>query len=222
MSRSIKSLKPAALALAIFAGCALHGSDADAKDIQTTVVAGGCFWCVESDFEHVRGVQEVVSGFSGGKKANPTYKEVTRGGTGHIEVVEITYDADIISYGQLLHMFLRSIDPLDGGGQFCDRGPTYAPALFPADASERRSTDAALEKAASDLGVSSLEVAVYDAAPFYPAEEYHQDYYKKGDIVITRFGPTSKAKAYKKYRAGCGRDKQIQKVWGSAATFAGS
>ncbi|OSP55326.1 peptide-methionine (S)-S-oxide reductase MsrA [Pseudoruegeria sp. SK021] len=221
MYRTLNSLKPLAVAITIAAGATLVGSQVRAAPLETTVVAGGCFWCVEADFEHVKGVTDVVSGYAGGKAANPTYKEVSRGGTGHLEVVEITYDPDVISYPQILHLFLRSIDPLDGGGQFCDRGAVYAPALFPATAGEKRAATAALQTAASDLGVDKVEVAVLPAAPFYPAEDYHQDYYKKDDLVLTRFGPVSKAAAYKKYRDGCGRDQRIKALWGDAAPFAG-
>ena len=114
MTFTIQSVKTAALAILIDAGAMLHGTTADARDIQKAVVAGGCFWCVESDFERVRGVSEVISGYTGGTTANPTYK--TLKGTGHYEAVEITYDADVVSYAQLLHMFFRAVDPTDAGG----------------------------------------------------------------------------------------------------------
>ena len=221
MNPAIANLKQAALAFAILAGAMLACADAHAKDIRTAIVAGGCFWCVEADFEKVRGVSEVVSGYTGGDKANPTYKQVSRGNTGHVEAVQITYDADILSYDQLLHMFLRSIDPLDDGGQFCDRGYVYSPAIFVDGAAERAAADAALKRAGKDLG-RSPKVPVNDRATFYPAEEYHQDYYKKSDLVITRFGPKSKKEAYKRYRAACGRDDRVRSVWGDAAPFAGS
>ncbi|MCR9087985.1 MAG: peptide-methionine (S)-S-oxide reductase MsrA [Rhodobacteraceae bacterium] len=220
MFRNLNALKPGLLAAAILVGLAAQHKPAHAADIQTAVVAGGCFWCVESDFERVPGVRDVVSGFTGGDVADPTYKQVVRGGTGHREAVEITFDADVISYNQLLDMFLRSIDPLDDGGQFCDRGFSYSPAIYatPAQADAAR---AALDRAETALG-QSIAVPVDPAAPFYPAEAYHQDYYKQDSIILTRFGPRSKAVAYKKYREACGRDERVRAVWGDAAPFAGS
>ena len=133
------NLKSLMLALAIAVGFILHCDRAGAQSVERLIVAGGCFWCVEADFEKVNGVREVVSGFAGGSVPNPSYDQVVAGGTGHLEVVEITYDADIITYDQLLWLFMRSIDPTDGGGQFCDRGPTYRTAIFPADNAERQS-----------------------------------------------------------------------------------
>ncbi len=211
--------RPTAALAALALACAA-ALPAAAKDMQTTVLAGGCFWCVEADFEKVKGVQEVVSGFAGGSVENPTYKEVVRGGTGHLEVVEITYDADVIGYGQILDLFLRSIDPLDAGGQFCDRGESYAPAIF-ADASEMSEAEAAVARAEADLG-QDIVVPVREAAPFYPADAYHQDYYKQDSLILTRFGPQSKAAAYKKYREACNRDERVEEVWGDAALFTGS
>ena len=134
MTFSIQTAKTAALALLIGAGAILQGTGAEARDMQKTVVAGGCFWCVESDFESVSGVSEVVSGYAGGTTTNPTYK--TLKGTGHYEVVEITYDADVVSYAQLLHAFFRSVDPTDAGGQFCDRGDVYRTAIFVSNPAE--------------------------------------------------------------------------------------
>ena len=126
MLRNLELLKPVALTVLILLG--LGVSRGHAAETKVAVFAGGCFWCVESDFEQVPGVIEAVSGFAGGEVMNPTYKQVTRGGTGHLEAVEITYEPAKVSYDQLLHMFLRSIDVTDAGGQFCDRGATYAAA----------------------------------------------------------------------------------------------
>lgn len=220
MFRNLNALKPGLLAAAILLGLAVQNKPAHATDLQTAVVAGGCFWCVEADFEKVRGVSEVVSGFSGGDVANPTYRQVVRGGTGHREVVEITFDADVISYDQLLDMFLRSIDPLDAGGQFCDRGFSYSPAIY-ATAAQAGAAEAAVSRAEGALG-RSIAVPVESSAPFYPADAYHQDYYKQDGIILTRFGPQTKASAYKKYREACGRDDRVRAVWGDAAPFAGS
>lgn len=220
MFRSLEFVKPVLLTTAILVGLLAQNKPAHAADLQTAVVAGGCFWCVESDFEKVDGVREVFSGFAGGDVANPTYKQVVRGGTGHREVVEITFDADVISYDQLLDMFLRSIDPLDDGGQFCDRGFSYSPAIY-ATPAQAGAAQAALDRAEAALG-RSIAVPVEPGAPFYPADAYHQDYYKQEGIILTRFGPRTKAVAYKKYREACGRDDRVRAVWGDAAPFAGS
>ncbi len=214
----IDTLKTLTLAAAIIAAWALQHGKSHAADIQTTIVAGGCFWCVESDFERVPGVIEVVSGFAGGTVANPTYRQVVRGGTGHLEVVQITYDADRLSYDQLLHMFLRSIDPLDAGGQFCDRGHSYTTALFVESPQERARAEAALAQASRDLG-QQVVTPILDAAPFYPADASHQDYYRSNEVVLTRFGPRRKAVAYELYRESCGRDARVSELWGEAAPF---
>jgi peptide-methionine (S)-S-oxide reductase len=194
-------------------GLGLGTAQAEPK---TAVVAGGCFWCVEKDFESVPGVTSAVSGFAGGKTADPTYKQVTAGGTGHYEAVQITYDDTKISYAQLLNRFFRSVDPTDGGGQFCDRGDSYRTAIFVDSPAERAEAKAAIAEAEQDLG-ATIATRILPSGPFYPAEDYHQDYYKSGDIIITRFGPRTKASAYKLYREACGRDARVQQLWGSAA-----
>jgi peptide-methionine (S)-S-oxide reductase len=205
--------------LALGAIFALQPGRALAADIRSVVVAGGCFWCVEADFEQVEGVIDVVSGFSGGTVANPSYRDVVRGGTGHLEVVEITYDADILPYDRLLHLFLRAIDPTDAGGQFCDRGPSYASAIFVQTNAERRSAQTALDAAAAELG-QPIVTALRDAAPFYAADAYHQDYYLSEDVILTRFGPRRKSVAYQMYREACGRDERLRALWGDATPFA--
>ena len=214
----LETAKIATLSLAIFTALVLCTRGAEARDIQKMVVAGGCFWCVESDFESVAGVQEVVSGYSGGTLANPTYKDVTSQTSGHYEVVEITYDADRISYRQLLDLFLRSVDPTDAGGQFCDRGPSYRTAIFVSDQSERSIAQAAIADAEQQLG-QSIVTPVLDAAPFYEAEAYHQNYYRGRSIVLTRRGPKTQANAYAFYREACGRDARVSELWGDAAPF---
>ncbi|MBF9042361.1 peptide-methionine (S)-S-oxide reductase MsrA [Rhodobacterales bacterium HKCCE4037] len=214
-----ENLKTALLATAILAGAALTHGKAQAQDVQTAVVAGGCFWCVEADFESVEGVTEVVSGFAGGSVENPSYREVVNGGTGHLEVVEITYDAEVLPYEQLVHLFLRSIDPLDPGGQFCDRGESYTTAIFAGSEEERQIAEAAIVEAEETLG-QEIVTPVRDAAPFYAAEEYHQDYYRSDDIILTRFGPRRKEVAYDLYRNACGRDARVEEVWGDEAVFA--
>ncbi len=185
---------------------------------ETAVVAGGCFWCVESDFESVPGVKSVVSGFTGGTVKNPTYKQVTKGGTGHYEAVEIRFDPAKISYGQIIDLFFRSVDPTDAGGQFCDRGDSYRTAIFVKDAAQRAAAEKAKADAMSALG-RKIVTPIVNAGPFYKAEAYHQDYYKGNDLILTRRGPKRQSEAYKFYRDACGRDKRVKQLWGSAAAF---
>ncbi|TBX15127.1 peptide-methionine (S)-S-oxide reductase MsrA [Nioella sediminis] len=213
-------LKIPALALFIGLGLIASHSRANAEEIRTAVVAGGCFWCVESDFESVDGVIEAVSGFAGGTVDNPSYRDVTRGGTGHYEVVEITYDADLLPYRDLIHLFLRSIDVTDDGGQFCDRGDSYRTAIFVNTGEERAIAEAEIAAAAAQLG-QTVVTPVLDAAPFWPAEEYHQNYYRSEDLILTRFGPRRKSVAYGLYRQGCGRDARVSELWGDDAPFVG-
>jgi peptide-methionine (S)-S-oxide reductase len=217
--RPTQTWKTIALIAAIAVALFLQHGRAHAQDIRTTVVAGGCFWCVEADLERVAGVVEVVSGFAGGSVPNPSYDQVVSGGTGHLEVVEITYDAAQLSYAQLLDLFLRSVDPTDAGGQFCDRGPNYATAIFVETPEERRIAEAALAEAQRSLG-QTVVTPVRNAATFYPAEAYHQDYYQSDDIILTRFGPRRKSVAYGLYREACGRDARVRELWGDAAPFA--
>lgn len=194
------------------------GAGAAAAEVKTAVVAGGCFWCVEADFETVPGVLGAVSGFAGGTVENPTYKQVTKGGTGHYEAVQITYDATKVSYDGLMRLFFRSVDPTDAGGQFCDRGDSYRTAVFVSDPAERAAAEAAKAEAAQALG-QAVVTPILPAAVFWPAEAYHQDYARSGDIILTRFGPRTKASAYKLYRESCGRDQRLLDLWGSEAAF---
>lgn len=217
----LQDVKALLLGLAILAGLGLKATALRAEPTATAIVAGGCFWCVEADFEKVQGVGEVVSGYAGGDVPDPSYRQVVRGGTGHREAAEIRFDPQVISYGQILDLFLRSIDPFDDGGQFCDRGYSYTPAIYPADAEQRQAAQAAVARAEADLG-RPIKVPIENAAPLYPAEAYHQDYYKKDDTILTRFGFETKASAYQKYRMACGRDARVRAVWGDAAPFAGS
>ncbi|HHS89040.1 MAG TPA: peptide-methionine (S)-S-oxide reductase [Rhodobacteraceae bacterium] len=211
--------KPIALMVAILLGIFAEADRANAGKLETAIVAGGCFWCVESDFESVPGVVDVVSGYTGGKTANPTYKQVSKGGTGHYEAVMITFDTGKISYDRILHLFLRSIDPLDAGGQFCDRGASYRTAIFANGAAQRAAAQKAVAEASAELG-RKIVTPVLNASRFYKAEAYHQDYYKGSKIVVTRRGPKSQAAAYKFYRKACGRDARVRQIWGSAAPFA--
>ncbi len=204
-------LRPA-LMIALMTTGAAHADTAKA------VVAGGCFWCVESDFERVPGVIGAVSGFAGGSVDNPTYEQVTGGGTGHYEAVEITYDPAVLSYEQLLSLFVRSVDVTDAGGQFCDRGDSYRTAIFVSDNAEKRIAEGVLAKAAADLG-QPVVTPVLPADTFWPADAYHQDYYKQNELVLTRRGPKTKANAYRFYRESCGRDARVNELWGDGAAF---
>jgi peptide-methionine (S)-S-oxide reductase len=181
-------------------------------EIETAIVAGGCFWCVESDFEGVPGVTEVVSGYTGGALENPTY----RNHDGHFEAVEITFDASVISYDALIAKFLRSVDVLDAGGQFCDRGAAYRTAIFVDGPAQRRTAEAAVAEAEAILG-QKIATPVLEAGTFWIAEDYHQDYYKGTKIILTRDGPKKQSKAYKFYREACGRDARVKALWGSEA-----
>lgn len=179
---------------------------------EKAIVAGGCFWCVESDFEKVKGVKDVISGYTGGDMANPTYDNHS----GHFEAVQITYDPAVISYSDLIAKFLRSIDVTDAGGQFCDRGSAYKSAIFVSNPAEKAAAAAEVKEGEAVLG-RQIVTPVLSAKTFWPAEEYHQDYYKSSDIVLTRAGPKQKKNAYKFYRKACGRDAQVKAVWGNEA-----
>ncbi|MBL0715576.1 MAG: peptide-methionine (S)-S-oxide reductase MsrA [Desulfosarcina sp.] len=173
----------------------------------TAVFAGGCFWCTESDFEKIDGVIEAISGYTGGKEANPTYRQVSGGGTGHAEAVKVIYDPDKISYEELLAIFWRHVDPTDDGGQFVDRGYQYRSAIFYADETERRQAETSRERlAASGRFDKPIVTEIVPQGPFYPAEDYHQDYYR------------TNPRRYKGYRSGSGRDQFLAKTWADEKT----
>lgn len=181
---------------------------------ETAILAGGCFWCVESDLEKLPGVRDVVSGYAGGSTQNPTYKSYERGG--HREVVKVDFDETRISYGELVGIFLRTVDVTDSGGQFCDRGFSYSTAIYPLDDAQARQAKAEIETANKQLG-GRVVTPVEQPAVFWPAEDYHQNYYKSPVRTLTRFGYVSRSDAYKGYRKGCGRDARVKAVWGSEA-----
>lgn len=185
---------------------------AGSAQAETAIVAGGCFWCVESDFEQVKGVSGVVSGYTGGDLADPTYDNHA----GHLEAVEITFDPAVISYEDLMAKFLRSVDVLDAGGQFCDRGDAYRTAIFVQDGAQRKAAEAAVAEAEATLG-QKIVTPVLKAKRFWVAEDYHQDYYKGTNIVLTRAGPKKQSNAYKFYRKSCGRDARVAELWGDQA-----
>ncbi len=170
----------------------------------TAYFAGGCFWCTEADFEKLPGVTGAESGYMGGEKTDPSYEEVSAGGTGHTESVRVNYDPARVSYAELLQYFWRSIDPTTRNAQFCDHGSQYRTAVFVRNAQERSAATTSKRAAEKQLG-QKVVTEIGDAGRFYPAEGYHQDYYKKNPV------------RYKFYRTSCGRDAALKKLWGSAA-----
>jgi peptide methionine sulfoxide reductase msrA/msrB len=173
-----------------------------AGNIATAVFAGGCFWCTESDFEKIDGVLGATSGYTGGMMAHPTYKQVSAGGTGHIEAVKVSYDPKKVSYDHLLDVFWRSVDPTDAGGQFVDRGSQYASAIFYADDRQRDLAETSKQRlGASGVFDKPIVTPIVPLGDFYPAEAYHQDYHKKNPL------------RYKWYRSGSGRDRFLKNAW---------
>lgn len=173
-----------------------------ADNTEEAILAGGCFWCVESDFEKVDGVLEVISGYSGGHVENPTYKQVSAGATGHIESARIIYDPEVISYPEILDYFWRHIDPTRDDGQFCDSGSQYRPAIFYTEQQKALAIESKENIEKVKPFPEPIKVELIQATTFYPAEEYHQDYYKKNPL------------RYRYYRYGCGRDKRLEFLWG--------
>lgn len=203
----MRRLLPATIMLAL---SVLTANVAKAQD-ETTVAeantgvaifAGGCFWCVESDFDHVEGVKETVSGYIGGKSDNPTYK--THTANGDREAVRIVYDPSVVSYDALLRTFFRTVDPTDDGGQFCDRGHSYSTAVYALNEAQAALAEGAKADAAKVLD-QPIATEVVPAPTFWPAEEYHQDFHAKNPI------------RYRYYRNGCGRDKRVEALWGDQA-----
>lgn len=174
------------------------------EQVETAIFAGGCFWCVESDFDHVPGVFETVSGYTGGHLDNPTYRDVVSETTGHREAVKISYDPTKVSYETLLNVFFRSVDPTDAHGQFCDRGESYTTAIYTLDETQKKQAEDAYAEAMDDLG-RDLATVIAPASMFYPAEDYHQDYYLKNPV------------RYYGYRLGCRRDQRVKDLWGKQA-----
>ena len=173
------------------------------ESLPVATFAGGCFWCVESGFEHVPGVVEAVSGYTGGRTENPNYAEVSSGATGHIESVRVHYDPDIITYEGLLAAFWRMVNPTDAGGQFVDRGGQYATAIFYHTEEQRLAAERSLDALRmSGRYTSDIVTPIREAGPFHVAEDYHQDYYKKNPV------------RYNLYRFGSGRDQYLERTWG--------
>ncbi len=167
----------------------------------TAIFAGGCFWCMEPPFEKLKGVKSVVSGYTGGVTKNPTYEEVSAGGSGHYEAVLVTYDPRQVSYAKLLDVYWRNVDPLDASGQFCDKGDSYRAAIFYRNPAERQLAEQTKQKIAQTKRWN-IATRILPATPFYLAEGYHQDYAKKNPV------------RYKFYRFNCGRDRRLEQLWG--------
>ena len=174
---------------------------------EEAVLAGGCFWCLEHDLEGIPGVLDVESGYSGGKGANPTYRQVSAGGSGHQESVRVRFDNTKLRYEALLRAYWRNIDPFDGRGQFCDQGDSYRPVIFTASPAQVQQARSSLQAAARELGrpASALRVTIRPLDRFWPAEEYHQHYAVRNSLL------------YGYYRLRCGRDRRLDQVWGARA-----
>ena len=175
-----------------------------AQELAKATFAGGCFWCMEPPFDALDGVVSTTSGYTGGHTANPTYEQVSAGKTGHAEAVEIVYDPRKVTYTRLLEVFWRNIDPLTANAQFCDTGSQYRAGIFVHDATQRRLAEASKDAVAQRLQ-KPIVTEITAASQFWPAEEYHQDYYKKNPI------------RYKFYRTSCGRDRRLEAIWGPNA-----
>lgn len=170
---------------------------------ETATFAGGCFWCVQKDFDQITGVISTTVGYTGGSTANPSYEEVSSGKTGHVEALEIIYNPDKISYEDLLHIYFHNIDPTRDDGQFCDQGNQYRPIIFYHDEKQKTMAEKYKEKLIDSKKIHPILVQILPATTFYPAEGYHQKYYQKNPL------------RYKFYRYNCGRDKRLKQIWGS-------
>ena len=178
----------------------------DNSDQAVATFAGGCFWCMEPPFDELDGVSSTISGYIGGHVENPSYEQVTTGRTGHAEAMQVTYDPEVVDYATLLDVYWQNIDPLDSGGQFCDRGSSYRSTIFVHTAEQRELAEASKQEiAASGQLNGEIVTPIEEATTFYPAEEYHQDYYQKNPV------------RYKFYRFSCGRDDRLEEVWGEEA-----
>ncbi|MFB0507878.1 MAG: peptide-methionine (S)-S-oxide reductase MsrA [Thermodesulfobacteriota bacterium] len=181
------------------------GKDQSSSDrLAKATFAGGCFWCMEPPFDKLYGVVSTTSGYIGGHKVNPTYEEVSSGTTGHAEAIQIVYDPRKITYDQLLEVFWKNVDPTDNGGQFCDRGSQYRTAIFYHDQDQKHLAEHSRQALIESEGFKEIATEITAASTFYPAEEYHQDYYKKNPV------------RYKFYRYSCGRDRRLKELWGGS------
>jgi len=190
-------MKIFAITLAIF----LSTSISFAKNINEAYFAGGCFWCMEDFFEKVKGIEEVISGYSGGNVENPTYKEVTYRNTGHFEVVKIIYDKDIVNYKKLLNLYWQNVDPFDSAGQFCDKGLSYRSVAFYKTQNEKNEIENSIKVIEKKFKEKKVVTFIRKFEKFYPAESYHQDYYQENFMN------------YLLYKKACGREKTLKKIW---------
>ncbi len=198
----IEHLALGAALVTVFAA-GVSAAEPEQRESAIAVFAGGCFWCMEPPFDKLDGVLSTTSGYAGGHTKNPTYREVSAGRSGHLEVLRVEYDPSRVSYSELLDVFWRNIDPLDARGQFCDKGEQYTSAIFFGNDEERAAAEASKSAVeASGKLDGAVQTRILPAVRFYAAEEYHQDYYKKNPV------------RYKIYRWNCGRDSRLKRLWG--------
>ena len=201
------------LALAIAVVGALGMTGAQGAETATAIFAGGCFWSIESDFDHAPGVLSTTSGYIGGHVENPTYEQVVTETTGHREAVKIVYDPSVTSYDKLVDTFFHLIDPIETRGQFCDFGESYTTAIYAGNDTELKEAEAGKEAAAAALG-KPVATIVAIAPTFWPAEAYHQDFWKGSEMLQNGL---TRAQHYARYRAGCGKNAQVEAIWGKDA-----
>lgn len=183
---------------------------APSTTLETAIFAGGCFWCTEADFDKVNGVVSTISGYTGGTLENPSYRQVTGGDTGHYEAVKVSYDPEKVSYEELVHYYFRTVDPTDPRGQFCDKGSSYRTAVFVEGEDQREIVENEIDSIEmSGTLPGPIVTKVLEESQFWPAEDYHQDYYRTTPLK------------YRFYRKGCGRDAKLEKLWGEEAAGAG-
>lgn len=201
------------LAVAVALAGAMTVSATQAADTAVAIFAGGCFWSIESDFDHAPGVISTTSGYTGGHLDNPTYQDVITETTGHREAVRVEYDPSVTSYEQLVDTFFRMIDPIEPNGQFCDFGESYTTAVYVGSAAERAAAEAEKAEVAEILG-KTIATEIEDVATFYPAEEYHQNFWQGSEELSNGY---TRAQHYARYRAGCGKNRQVEAIWGEQA-----
>lgn len=201
------------LAVAIALAGALATGAAQAAETKTAIFAGGCFWSIESDFDHAPGVVGTTSGYIGGHVDNPTYEQVITETTGHREAVRVEYDPAVTSYETLLDTFFHMIDPLETRGQFCDFGESYTTAVYVGDETEFRLAEAEKAEVAAELG-KPVATRIEMAPTFWPAEDYHQNFWQGQEMLVNGL---TRAEHYARYRAGCGKNRQVEAIWGEDA-----
>lgn len=177
-------------------------AESNSQNLSTAIFSGGCFWCMQPPFDKLEGVAYTKAGYTGGQVKNPTYEQVSAGSTGHRESIEVFYDPHIITYKKLLEVFWKNIDPLDGNGQFCDKGDQYRSAIYYTNEEEKKAAEESKKQLIQSGKFKEIYTQILPATEFYDAEDYHQEYYKKNPI------------RYKFYRFMCGRDKRLEELWG--------